>query len=317
MEKLSQDAMEELAAKWLLEKFGVAKPHELDNNQIHIDYARVMHEIMTRPNHPAFEGYTVAREKNLVSNPGDNLCSGSTSINPTNEYKSTTGAVRSGDVNHLDFTSMPWPGIRELARYISIAGSESEGYDHINSALKCIAKYIIGDRGEPLLVIAAHHVLKEIESRTGVPNRDDIVSDGDDYVNLPLVGLLTVARTSAEGASKYGRYNYMNGFSIHSLLDHVLAHLFMDAEGDQTEPNLPHAAWGLLVAITMEQTHPELSEPHLLGPDFTITPEVKEELDRNAPVLKAKRDAGELKDAGRWRVDDMPEIKRIREQRGI
>ena len=43
-----------------------------------------------------------------------------------------------------------------------------------------------------------------------------------DFASLPLIGLIGVARTAAEGAAKYGRFNYMLGVPVHNLLNHVI-----------------------------------------------------------------------------------------------
>ena len=136
-------------------------------------------------------------------------------------------------------------------------------------------------------------------------------TDDFDYASAPILGWMAVARTAKEGATKYGRYNYMQGFPVHDLLNHALHHIHSWLLGDRSEPHLAHAGWNVLTAITMDILHPDMSKPHTLGPGATITPDVQAELDRNAPVLKAKRDAGEFEDIGFWKFSELPFVKRL------
>jgi hypothetical protein len=137
-----------------------------------------------------------------------------------------------------------------------------------------------------------------------------------DFTSMPLLGLIGVARTSSEGAAKYGRLNYMKGFSAHDILNHALRHQVMFLLGDRTEPHLEHAAWNLLAAIQALALDPELSRPNLLGPGATLTPAILKDLDANADELSLRRMAGELDGEGEWSLNEIPEVKAILAQRG-
>lgn len=136
-----------------------------------------------------------------------------------------------------------------------------------------------------------------------------------DFTSMPLIGLIAVARTAAEGGTKYGRYNYLQGMPVHDLLNHAFRHITMYTLGDRSEPHLEHAAWGIMAAIQHETLDPELSKPHMLGPGATITPEVQKHLDDNRERLSVMRKAGEFDGIGEWKLTDLPEIKRLLEQR--
>ena len=86
------------------------------------------------------------------------------------------------------------------------------------------------------------------------------------YDLISPIGLEAVARTCAEGAEKYGDWNWEAGMPVHDLLNHALRHVYRYLAGDRSEPHLPHAAWGLLAAIHSEQLWPELNRQTLRGP---------------------------------------------------
>ena len=133
-----------------------------------------------------------------------------------------------------------------------------------------------------------------------------------DFASLPLIGLIGVARTAAEGAAKYGRFNYMLGFPVHDLLNHAIRHIVMFLLGDRSEPHLEHAAWGLMAAIQQNTLDPELSAPFLLGPGATLTPAMKANIELNAPDLAARREAGVFAEIGEWTLAGLTEVQAIR-----
>lgn len=137
------------------------------------------------------------------------------------------------------------------------------------------------------------------------------------WTSLPMLGLIGVARTAAEGQTKYGRLNYKQGMPVHQYIDHAFHHLALFMAGDRTQPNLEHAAWGILAAIESDLLHPELNAPHLLGPGSTLTPEVLAKLAADAPGLAAKRKAGEFAHIGNWRLADVPDVKKILDTRAV
>ncbi len=132
-----------------------------------------------------------------------------------------------------------------------------------------------------------------------------------DFTSLPLVGLIGVARTAAEGASKYGRHNYLKGFPVHDLLNHAIRHITMYLLGDRSEPHLEHGAWGMLAAVQSSILDPDLSTAHLLGPGAKLSSEALDLMAKNEPALAAARKRGDFSTSGSWSLKDLPEIKRI------
>jgi len=132
-----------------------------------------------------------------------------------------------------------------------------------------------------------------------------------DFTSLPLVGLIGVARTAAEGAEKYGRLNYMRGFTVPDLLNHTIRHITLYLLGDRSEPHLEHSAWGALAAVQSSILDPELSAAHLLGPGAKLSSEALDLMAKNEPALSAARKRGDFAASGAWSLKDLPEIKRI------
>jgi hypothetical protein len=86
------------------------------------------------------------------------------------------------------------------------------------------------------------------------------------YDLVSPIGLREVARACAEGAEKYGDWNWEKGMPVHDLLNHALAHIYNFLSGDRSEPHLGHAAWNLLAAIHSHELWPHLNEDSLRGP---------------------------------------------------
>ena len=93
------------------------------------------------------------------------------------------------------------------------------------------------------------------------------------YDLISPIGLEAVARTCAEGAARYGDWNWEKGMPVHDLLNHALRHINLYLAGDRSEPHLPHAAWGLLAAIHSEALWPHLNVNTLRGPGCTPPPQ--------------------------------------------
>jgi hypothetical protein len=79
------------------------------------------------------------------------------------------------------------------------------------------------------------------------------------YDLISPIGLREVARACAEGAAKYGDWNWEKGMPVNDLLNHVLAHVYKFLGGDRSEPHLGHAAWGMIAAIHSHELWPELN----------------------------------------------------------
>lgn len=103
-----------------------------------------------------------------------------------------------------------------------------------------------------------------VEFPTGAVRSSD--AEATRYDLISPIGLEAVARTCAEGAAKYGPWNWERGMPVHDLLNHALRHINCYLAGDRSEPHLPHAAWGLLAAIHSDELWPELNQGTLRGP---------------------------------------------------
>ena len=99
---------------------------------------------------------------------------------------------------------------------------------------------------------------------TGAVRSDSVEQFRYDLVSP--IGLREVARACAEGAEKYGDWNWEKGMPVNDLLNHAIAHVYQFLAGDRTEPHLGHAAWNLLAAIHSEELWRHLNEQTLRGP---------------------------------------------------
>ena len=103
-----------------------------------------------------------------------------------------------------------------------------------------------------------------VRFETGAVRSSD--AEATRYDLISPIGLEAVARTCAEGAAKYGDWNWEAGMPVGDLLNHTLRHIYKYLGGDRSEDHLPHAAWGLLAAIHSDKLWPALNEGTLRGP---------------------------------------------------
>jgi len=75
--------------------------------------------------------------------------------------------------------------------------------------------------------------------------------------------LRRVAQACAEGAEKYGDFNWEKGIPVSLQLSHAIRHIYEYLAGDRSEDHLGHAAWRLLGAIHSEELWPELNAKSL------------------------------------------------------
>lgn len=92
------------------------------------------------------------------------------------------------------------------------------------------------------------------------------------YDLITPIGLRRLAETYAEGAAKFGQFNWENGMPVTDLLNHAIAHIYKFLGGDRGEDHLAHAAWNLLGAIHSMEQWPELNQQWLRGENCTIPP---------------------------------------------
>lgn len=80
------------------------------------------------------------------------------------------------------------------------------------------------------------------------------------YDLISPIGLAAVAAACAEGAAKYGAWNWEAGMPATDMLNHALRHIYMFLGGDRSEDHLGHAAWNLMAAIHSLEVWPDLNE---------------------------------------------------------
>ena len=108
------------------------------------------------------------------------------------------------------------------------------------------------------------------EFTTGAVRSGDAESVRYDLISP--IGLEAVARTCAEGAAKYGDFNWERGMPVHDLINHGLRHIYRYLSGDRSEEHLAHAAWNLLSAIHSDEAWPHLNAGHLRSPGCAPPP---------------------------------------------
>lgn len=98
------------------------------------------------------------------------------------------------------------------------------------------------------------------DSRTTFPS-GAIRSADANHVRFDLItpiGLRRLAETCAEGAAKYGDFNWQKGIPASQMLNHAIRHLYLWLEGDAAEDHLAHAAWNILGVCHFEEAMPEM-----------------------------------------------------------
>ncbi len=72
------------------------------------------------------------------------------------------------------------------------------------------------------------------------------------------IGLRRLAETCAEGAKKYGDFNWQRGIPASVMLNHAIRHIYLWLDGDVAEDHLAHAAWNILGVCHFEEAMPEM-----------------------------------------------------------
>jgi hypothetical protein len=100
--------------------------------------------------------------------------------------------------------------------------------------------------------------------KTGAKRTTD--ADDERYDLISPIALEAVARIYAEGAKKYGDYNWEKGFSISDLMNHGIRHYNLYMRGDRSEDHLGKLIWAAMAAKHSEVCWPHLNK-NLRGPD--------------------------------------------------
>jgi hypothetical protein len=98
------------------------------------------------------------------------------------------------------------------------------------------------------------------------------------YDLISPIGLAALARTYAEGAAKFGAFNWENGMPATDLLNHAIAHIYKFLGGDRSEDHIGHATWNLIGVSHSLEMWPELNNGYLRGPGCTCPPIADESL---------------------------------------
>jgi hypothetical protein len=107
------------------------------------------------------------------------------------------------------------------------------------------------------------------------------------YADIPMTGLIGVARVTTYGAQKYDRFNWQKGFPMTQLVDSAMRHLIGDSShkgaltGERYDPesrldHFAHVAWNIL-AILHQLEYNEKYKQFLDLPGY----EVKGEKDKD------------------------------------
>lgn len=97
------------------------------------------------------------------------------------------------------------------------------------------------------------------------------------YDLLTPIGMEAIARAAAEGAEKYGDFNWERGMPAYAMINHALRHIYMFLSGDRSEDHLGHAGWNVISAIHSVEKWPELNEGTLRKENGVIPSIFKED----------------------------------------
>jgi len=105
---------------------------------------------------------------------------------------------------------------------------------------------------------AARDILQKglMRFATGAVRSTD--AEGERWDLITPIGLRRLAQTCAEGAAKYGEYNWQKGIPASVMLNHAIRHLYLYLAGDTNEDHLAHAAWNILGVCHFEEVMPEM-----------------------------------------------------------
>jgi len=106
-------------------------------------------------------------------------------------------------------------------------------------------------------------MLKETEDRSVRYSSGAVRSSDAELTRYDLItpiGLAAVAAACAEGAQRYGDWNWEKGMPANDMLNHALRHIYLFLSGDRSEDHLGHAGWNVLGAIHSLEVWPELNE---------------------------------------------------------
>lgn len=171
----------------------------------------------------------------------------------------STGATRSNDLDGKRFDLISGVFIKRIYAF-ALLNKEWMGdlcdyplHRMIATARENIYDFLGGDR-DWTLERAAYAIMFLIDEDNSMVFDEEPIS-----FTFYYSAISALAATCDEGAKKYGEHNWLKGLMVSSsLLNHTLRHLFLYEFGDQSEPHLPHALWGLMASIHMYHTRKDM-----------------------------------------------------------
>jgi hypothetical protein len=214
-----------------------------------------------------------------------------------NVHEAGTGAVRSIEVANERWDLMSGYALKRIKNVSSLEPYRNTPLELFDWAIDICHEFLGGQRSGNPLEHAAFNVMvgisildhpscyRELQARL---DQDEHMSK---FRHLPYWGLVRLATTCDEGATKYAEENWLHGFQVKSLLNHAIRHLRKWICGDDTEDHLGHSLWNIVAAVHMFNLRPDMRDL-LLGPNWTITDEIQRYHDQHASrrrLSKAER----------------------------
>lgn len=205
--------------------------------------------------------------------------------------KFDTGAVRSSDANSVALWLFSPIAMARLA-YCAINygfSHSSNPVEYVENSLLAIYEYLKGYREPHLLETASLEIFCAIEVIKNKKLTFLDINESNGYSNIPIEGIMAVARAYKEGEKKYCAYNCELGFPVHDLLNHCLLHLYKFLQNDMTEDQLGHAGWNLVMAMHSETLWPEINKGFLRGPNCSLTEDIRKRIDEEMRKKKNEK----------------------------
>lgn len=199
----------------------------------------------------------------------------------------STGAVRSPDLAKEEWQLISWHAVELLADTMKEFKQYALTPDDMvaNSAFH-VGQFLAGNgldhlkKGWAYLAVAIQKQ-DSADFNNWAVNAMQRQKDIHSFAFLPYHALKHLATTCHEGAVKYGHHNWLYGFPVSGLCNHLVAHLIKWLNGDRTEDHLGHCMWGFMASIHMFMKRPDMCED-LLGQNYQITKNIENQLREHA-----------------------------------
>lgn len=192
---------------------------------------------------------------------------------PIEMYQAGTGAVRSSDLKKERWDLLSYAAFQHVVPMFGIVDLTGvPARTLVNEAIGFMGAFL-GNQTMPgfenrtdILLRGWTHLCAAMEAEEGVAYIRE--------ARYPLVGMRRSAEACQEGCTKYGEENWHNGFRLKILCNHALKHMVRYVNGVIADDELGHACWGFMASVHMLIYRPDMCDL-LLGPDYTITEELK------------------------------------------